>query len=55
MLAILDRARHDTEDIRGLNWSVVRHMADLVIKLPLQSELPFVWHTLLYETGLKEA
>jgi hypothetical protein len=45
----------DTENIRGLNLAVVRHMTVQVIKLPLQPELPLIKHNLLYEPGLKEA
>jgi hypothetical protein len=53
MFAILDKAKHDTENTRDLNQAVVRHMAVLVIKLPLQPELPLIRHNLLYEPGLK--
>jgi hypothetical protein len=55
MLAILDKAKHVTENIRGLNLAVVRHMTVLVIKIVLQPELPLIRHNLLYEPGLKEA
>jgi hypothetical protein len=53
MLAIFDKAKHDTEDIRHLNWAVVRHMTVLVIKLPLQPELPSIRHNLLYRPWTK--
>jgi hypothetical protein len=55
MFAILDKAKHDTENIRGLNKAVVRHMNVLVTKIVLQTELPLIRHNLLYEPGLKEA
>jgi hypothetical protein len=55
MFAIMDKAKHDTENIRDLNKAVVRHVTVLVIKLVLQPELPFIRHNLLYKPGLKEA
>jgi hypothetical protein len=55
MLAILDKAKPDTENIRDLNLAVVRHMAVQMIKLPLQPELPLIGHNLLYEHRPKEA
>jgi hypothetical protein len=54
MFTILDNAKHHAENIRDLNLAVVRHMAVLVIKLVLQTELPLIRHNLLYEPGLKE-
>jgi hypothetical protein len=55
MFAILDKAKHDAENIRNLNLAVVRHMPVLVIKLVLQPELPLIGHNLLYDPGLKGA
>jgi hypothetical protein len=55
MFAILDKAKHDIENIRDLNLAVVSHFTVLVIKLPLQLELSLIRHNLLYEPGLKEA
>jgi hypothetical protein len=55
MFQILDKAKHDTENIRDLNLAVVRHMIVLVIKMVLETELPLTRHNLLYEPGLKEA
>jgi hypothetical protein len=52
MFATVDKAKHDTENIRDLNLAVVRHMTVLVIKLVLQLELPLIRHSLLYEPGL---
>jgi hypothetical protein len=43
------------KNIRDLNLVVVKHMTVVVIKLPLQPELPFIGHNLLYEPGLKNA
>jgi hypothetical protein len=40
IFAILDKVKPDTENIRDLNMAVVRHVTVLVIKLPLQPELP---------------
>jgi hypothetical protein len=47
MFAILDKAKHDTENIRDLNYAVVRHMTVQVIKIVLQPELPLIGHNLL--------
>jgi hypothetical protein len=47
MFAILDKAKHDTENIRDLNLAVVRYMTVLVIKIVLQTELPSIRHNLL--------
>jgi hypothetical protein len=55
MLAILDKAKPDTKNIRDLNLAVVRRMTVQVIKLVLQLKLSLMGHNLLYEPGLKEA
>jgi hypothetical protein len=55
MFTILDKVKHDTENIRDLSWVLVRRMAALVIKTVLQPELPLIRNNLLYESGLKEA
>jgi hypothetical protein len=55
MFTILDKVKPYTENIRDLNWAVVRHVTVQVIKLVLQSELFLIWHNLLYEPRLKEA
>jgi hypothetical protein len=53
MFAILDKTKHDTENIRHLNLTVVRHMTVQVIKLVLQPELPLIGHNLLYRAWTK--
>jgi hypothetical protein len=53
MFAILDKAKHETENIGDLNAGAVRHMTALLIKIVLQTELPLIRHNLLYEPGLK--
>jgi hypothetical protein len=55
IFVILDKAKPYTENIRGLNLALVRHMTVQVIKLALQTELTLIRHNLLYEPGLKEA
>jgi hypothetical protein len=55
MFAILDKAKHDAENIRDLNLAVVRHMIVLVIKIVLQTKLPLIRYNLLYGPGLIEA
>jgi hypothetical protein len=39
-MKIMDKAKPDTENIRGLNLSMDRRMTVQVIKLVLQPELP---------------
>jgi hypothetical protein len=42
MFTILDKAKLDTENIKGLSLAVVRRMTVQVIKLMLQPELPLI-------------
>jgi hypothetical protein len=53
MVAILDKAKRITENIRYLNLAVVRHMTVQVIKFVFQPELPLIRHNLLYRTWTK--
>jgi hypothetical protein len=46
MFAILDKAKTDTENIRGLNLAAVRHVTVQVTKLPLQPEIILTAHNL---------
>jgi hypothetical protein len=55
MLAMLDKAKPDTENVRDLNLAVVRHMTVQVIKLVLQPELPLLGHNLLYRAWTKRS
>jgi hypothetical protein len=50
MFAILEQVKPDTENIRNLNFAVVKDMTVQVIKLVLQPELPLIGHNLLYQT-----
>jgi hypothetical protein len=53
MLAILDKAKPDTENTRRSNSVVVRHMNVEVTKLPLYPELILVGHNLLYHAWIE--
>jgi hypothetical protein len=53
MLAILEKANPDTENIRDVSLAVVRHVTAQVIKLVLQPELPLIGHNLLYRACTK--
>jgi hypothetical protein len=53
MFTTLDKAKPDTENIRGLNLAVARHMTVQVIKLVFQPELPLIGHNLLYQAWTK--
>jgi hypothetical protein len=48
MIAILNKAKLDTEIIRDLNLAVIRRMNIEIIKLVLQPEVPLIGHNLLY-------
>jgi hypothetical protein len=39
MFPILDKAKHNTENVRGLNLGAIRRMTAKVTNQPLQSEL----------------
>jgi hypothetical protein len=53
MFATLDKAKHDTENIRDLNLAVVKHMTVQAINLVLQPELPLIRHNLMYRAWTK--
>jgi hypothetical protein len=53
MFVILDMAKPDTENIRGLNLEVVSGVTVQVIKLVLQPELHLTEQNLLYPTWTK--
>jgi hypothetical protein len=48
MFAILDKAKCDVENIRGLNLAAVRHTTVQVIRLLLWRKLLEIGHNLLY-------
>jgi hypothetical protein len=48
MFAILDKAKPDTESMRDINLAVVRRMTFQVIKLVLQTELPWTKRGQIY-------
>jgi hypothetical protein len=45
----LNKAKPNTENVRGLNLVAVRRMTSKVTKLPLYPKLLFTWHNLLYQ------
>jgi hypothetical protein len=53
MFTILDKAKPNTENIRDLNLTVVKHTTVHVIKLVFQPELPLIGHNLLYQAWTK--
>jgi hypothetical protein len=48
ILATLDKANPDTENIRGLNLAAVKHTTVQVTRLLFEQELLIIGHFLLY-------
>jgi hypothetical protein len=52
MFAIWEKAKPDTQNIRGLNFAGVKPMATQVTKLIFLCMLSNIWHDLLYNTWI---